>query len=659
MQKSVANGETATTNSIEKIPTQVFDTSLEASCFVAHEIAKLIKERASQNKSVILGLATGSTPTKVYDELVRLHKEEGLSFKNVITFNLDEYFPMDPDRLQSYHRFMNEHLFDSIDIPRQNIHIPDGTIPKEKVAEFCEEYEKKIHESGGIDIQILGIGRTGHIGFNEPGSTKTSNTRLVYLDKMTRVDAASDFFGHEYVPKMAITMGNGTILHAKRIFIIAFSEGKASIVKKAIEGPITTDVAASYLQEHPNSTFILDRSAAEQLVRFKCPWVIKGVSHELHSGFDEQMITKAVVWLSEKVGKPILRLTDSDYENNSLASLLRQEGEAYKVNIGVFQRLKETITGWPAGGKPQNLDIPYNQACSTTPKKIVIFSPHPDDDVICMGGTMIKLVKQGHEVHVAYQTSGNIAVFDHDAIRFADFATEFAKAFKLAGTDSALNIENSVNTALSTKKPGEVDSKEIQIIKGLIRRTEARSAAMTTGCKRENIHFLDLPFYETGRVKKKPLGQEDVDIVKKFLNQIKPDQIYAAGDLTDPHGTHRVCLDAILKAFTELENDKSEWFAKSTVYLYRGAWQEWEPEKITMSVPMSPDELYEKRMAIFKHQSQKDPALFPGSDAREFWQRAECRNKKTAETFDKLGLTEYEAIEVFVSLKDLRRHVKI
>jgi len=650
--------DSTATNPIEKIPTEIFETSLDASKHVANEIAKLIRERAAQGKQVVLGLATGSTPTKLYDELVRLHKQEGLSFKNVITFNLDEYFPMEPHRLQSYHKFMNEHLFDSVDILKENVHIPDGSLPKEKVEAYCENYEKKIQEVGGLDIQILGIGKTGHIGFNEPGSTKVSKTRLVYLDKVTIIDAASDFFGHEYVPKMAITMGIGTIMSARKIYILAFSEGKAGIVKKAIEGPVTSDVAASYLQTHPNTSFILDKSAAEKLQRFECPWTIKGISHEVET-FDEQLMIKAVVWLSQKVNKPILRLKDEDYENNHLASLLRQEGKAFRVNIKVFEHLKNTITGWPAGGKPTNLEIPYNQAFSTTPKKIVIFSPHPDDDVICMGGTMLKLTKQGHEVYVAYQTSGNIAVFDHDARRFADFATEIAKAFNIKGLEELEKIEAGVNASLDGKKAGDIDSKEVQIIKGLIRRTEARSAAIATGVKRENIHALDLPFYETGRVKKKPIGPEDIAIVKNFLNNIKPDQIYAAGDLTDPHGTHRVCLDAILKSFTELENDKSEWFSKCDVFLYRGAWQEWEPEKITMAVPMSPEELYAKRLAIFKHQSQKDPALFPGSDAREFWQRSEARNKKTAEVYDKLGLTEYEAIECFVNLKELRKYVKI
>ena len=649
---------TTISNPIEKIPTEIFETSMDASKHVANEIAKLIRERAAQGKQVVLGLATGSTPTKLYDELVRLHKEEGLSFKNVVTFNLDEYFPMEPHKLQSYHKFMNEHLFDAVDILKENVHIPDGTLPKEKVEAYCENYEKKIQEFGGLDIQVLGIGKTGHIGFNEPGSTKVSKTRLVYLDKVTIIDAASDFFGHEYVPKMAITMGIGTIMGARKIYILAFSEGKAGIVKKAIEGPVTSDVAASFLQTHPNTSFILDKSAAEKLQRFECPWTIKGVSHELET-FDEQLMIKAVVWLSQKVGKPILRLKDEDYENNHLASLLRQEGKAFRVNIKVHEHLKNTITGWPAGGKPTNLEIPYNQAFSTNPKKIVIFSPHPDDDVICMGGTMLKLTKQGHEVYVAYQTSGNIAVFDHDARRFADFATEIAKAFNIKGLEELEKIEAGVNTSLDGKKAGDIDSKEVQIIKGLIRRTEARCAAIATGVKRENIHALDLPFYETGRVKKKPIGPDDIAIVKNFLNNIKPDQIYAAGDLTDPHGTHRVCLDAILKSFTELENDKSEWFSKCDVFLYRGAWQEWEPEKITMAVPMSPEELYAKRLAIFKHQSQKDPALFPGSDAREFWQRSEARNKKTAEVYDKLGLTEYEAIECFVSLKELRKYVKI
>jgi len=658
MDKDFGNGDADLTQ-LEKIPTRVFETALEGSKYVAREIANLVKEKAAKNQIAVLGLATGSTPTKIYDELIRIHKEEGVSFKNVITFNLDEYYPMDPKRLQSYHRYMHEHLFDHIDIPKENINIPDGTLPPEKVEEYCKEYEKKIIDAGGLDIQILGIGRTGHIGFNEPGSSKHSKTRLIYLSKTTIIDAASDFFGYEYVPKMAITMGIGTILIAKRIFLLAWSESKGRIVAKAVEGPVTSEVAASFLQEHPNTTCVIDRAAADHLTRFKCPWTLKGATHEIEIHFDPQMIVKAVVWLSQKVQRPILRLRAEDYEANGLSSLLRQEGDAFQINIKVFSRLRDTITGWPAGGKPQNVDVPYKKAKSTKPQKVVVFSPHPDDDVICMGGTMIKLVKQGHEVHTCYQVSGNIAVFDHDAQRFADFVTEYIKAFGLPGLEKAQEIETKLNEFLKTKQPGEVDTEAIQTIKGLIRKTEARSAAMTCGVPRENIHFLDLPFYQTGTVKKKPLGPEDVEIVRKFLDEIRPNQIYAAGDLTDPHGTHRVCLDAILRALDIFEKEGAEWYKNCEVFLYRGAWQEWEPEKINMAVPMSPDELYEKRLAIFKHQSQKDPPLFPGDDSREFWQRSEARNKLTAKIYDDLGLTEYEAIECFVNLRELRKYIKI
>lgn len=636
----------------------MFDTSADASKYIAAEIANLIKTRAAKGENAVLGLATGSSPTKVYEELVRLHKEEGLSFKNVISFNLDEYYPMKPEKLQSYHRFMKEYLFEHIDILPENINIPDGTLKQDDIEEYCRNYEKKILECGGIDIQLCGIGRTGHIGFNEPGSSKHSKTRLIYLNKITMIDAADSFFGYENVPKMAITMGVGTVLNAKRVIIMAWSESKARIAAKAIEGSVVSEVSASFLQQHANAQFFLDRAAAEHLTRYRCPWVLKGETHEIEIEFDEPTVIKAVVWLSQTVGRPILRLRNEDYDMNGLAALLRKFGDSSKINIKVFSKLRDSITGWPAGGKPQNVDIPYNKAKSLSSKRIVVFSPHPDDDVICMGGTMCKLVRQGHEVHTCYQVSGNIAVFDHDARRFADFATEYAKAF---GIDSERfdQIEAGVNKFLDTKEPAEVDSEDIQKIKNLIRRTEARNAAMACGLKRENIHFLDLPFYKTGTVKKKPLGEEDILIVKNFLDGIKPHYIYAAGDLTDPHGTHRVCLDSILNAFKLFEAEGTEWFKECETYLYRGSWQEWDPEKISVAVPMSPDELYEKRLAIFKHQSQKDPALFPGDDSREFWQRSEDRNKRTAKIFDSLGLTEYEAIEVFVNLKELRRFIKI
>jgi glucosamine-6-phosphate deaminase len=646
---------------MEKIPTVVYKTPTQASYFVAHKIAELIKKRASENRSCVLGLATGNTPIQIYNELIRLHKQEGLSFKNVITFNLDEYYPMQPDKLQSYVRYMREYLFDHIDIPKENINIPTGTLPKEEVEDFCRKYEEKIVDVGGIDIQVLGIGRTGHIGFNEPGSTKKSKTRMVHLDKITQVDAASDFFGVEYVPKYAVTMGIGTILSAKQIYILAFSEGKASIVKKAIEGPITIDVAASFLQDHKSTTFVLDNAAAEQLIRFKCPWTLKGVSSAPKIVWTEQVIKKAVIWLSQTEKKPILRLTESDYEENGLIDLLRLETphSASRVNIRVHRQLTPTITGWPGSGKPEKLDVPvpYGLLKSTKPKTIVIFSPHPDDDVICMGGTMIKLTSQGHTVHVVYQTSGNIAVYDHDALRFADFVTEYLKSFNLPGLKEAQELQNTVKENLKAKTAGDVDPNFVLTIKGLIRKTEARSAAMATGVKEENIHFMDLPFYETGKVKKKPMGEADITIVKNFLDKLKPDQIYAAGDLTDPHGTHRVCLEAIIEAFKIFEKESREWYNKCDIYLYRGSWQEWEPEMVKMAVPMSPEELYLKRLAIFKHQSQKDVALFPGSDSREFWQRAEERNKKTARIFDELGLQEYEALEVFVGYNELKNYL--
>ena len=551
---------------------------------------------------------------------------------------------------------MREYLFDHIDIPRENINIPDGTLPHDKVEEFCKRYEEKIFEAGGIDIQILGIGRTGHIGFNEPGSSKKSQTRLVHLDKITQVDAASDFFGIDYVPRHAITMGIGTILSAKKIYIIAFSESKSFIVKKAIEGPITIDVAASFLQEHNDTTFVLDIAAAEQLVRFKCPWTIKGLIHPLKIDWTDFMIKKAVIWLSQKERKPILRLTESNYEENGLIDLLRMEDNllASRINIKVYRQLSSTITGWPGGGKPDKAEVPYNLLKSVSSKKIVVFSPHPDDDVICMGGTLNKLTKQGHEVHVAYQTTGNIAVFDHDALRFVDFVSEFTKAFNFAENEKITQFQKYVKDNLKGKKPGNIDSQEVLTIKSLIRKTEARSAALSCGVKEENIHFMDLPFYQTGKIKKNPLGLEDIKIVHDFLEKVQPHQIYAAGDLTDPHGTHRVCLEAIMKAFKILEKESSSWFRKSEIFLYRGAWQEWEPERVKMAVPMSPDELYEKRLAIFKHQSQKDPPVFPGADAREFWQRAEERNKQTADIFDKLGLQEYEALEVFVSYDEIK-----
>ena len=621
----------------EKIPVEIFSDSFEASRIVAFEIASSIKLKQAQGKNFVLGLATGSTPISVYSELIRLHKQEGLSFKNVITFNLDEYYPMQPDSLQSYVRFMKENLFDYIDIDPANIHIPDGTLQIEQVTEFCNDYERKIAAVGGIDLQILGIGRTGHIGFNEPGSSVTSLTRLITLDHITRIDAASDFFGDENVPRRAITMGIGTIRKAKKIILMAWGEGKANIIKAAVEGDITEMVPATYLQQHPDAKIVLDNASSSELTRMKTPWLVGSCKWE------DQLVRKGVVWLCQKLNKPVLKLTDRDYTEHGMDDLITEKGPAQLINIKVFNDLQHTITGWP-GGKPNADDTYRPERAKPYPKRVIIFSPHPDDDVISMGGTFLRLVEQNHDVHLAYQTSGNIAVFDDDAIRFIDFVRDFNEIFHLQNKDTAA-LFNQVKGFLKVKTAGEADLHELQKIKAVIRRGEAKAACRFFGLSEEKIHFLDMPFYETGLVKKKPLSETDIQIIADLLEQIKPHQIYAAGDLSDPHGTHRVCLTAIFHAIDMLK--KESWMRDCYMWLYRGAWQEWDIDQIEMAVPISPDELMKKRKAIFKHQSQKDRPLFPGPDSREFWQRAEDRNRTTAKTYDKLGLAEYEAIEAF------------
>jgi glucosamine-6-phosphate deaminase len=625
----------------ERIPLYVYPHASQASKAVAQTIAKLIRERAVQGAKCVLGLATGSTPVGVYDELVRMHREESLSLANVVTFNLDEYYPMQPDELQSYVRFMREHLFDLVDIPQDQWHVPDGTLPSEQVADHCRCYEEEIRGVGGIDIQLLGIGRTGHIGFNEPGSGKTSRTRLITLDRVTRIDAASDFFGQENVPRRALTMGVGTILEARQIIMLAFGEHKSPIVARAVEGEMTASIAASFLQEHPNAMVVLDEAAADGLTRYRSPWLLGPME------WDHAKVRKAVIWLARKFDKPILKLTDEDYNEGGLQDLLADRGPAYSINIAVFRHLQSTITGWP-GGKPAHAKQPGDRPQrrdNIFPKRVLVFSPHPDDDVISMGGTLIRLVDQGHEVHVAYQTSGNIAVFDDDAIRHAEFLAECNQHFEMA-SESAFQLEAHVEEFLHNKKPGQVDSREVQMIKTIVRRSEARAAGRRCGLSSDRLHFLDMPFYETGRVKKKPLSDKDINMVVELLREIRPHQIYAAGDLSDPHGTHRTCLNAVLRAFRECQTE--DWWADSELWLYRGAWHEWDPDEIEMAVPLSPAEVDRKRTAIFKHESQKDRALFPGPDMREFWKRAEDRNRETAQLYDRLGLAEYEAIEGFV-----------
>ena len=613
----------------EKIHNVIFEFSHIASIVVAQEIADLIREKSKQNSHCVLGLATGSSPIKVYEELVRMHKAEGLSFQNVISFNLDEYYPMQKSNVQSYDYFMREHLFNHVDILPEHINIPDGMVSDEDLYQSCVDYEMKIKSVGGIDFQLLGIGRTGHIGFNEPGSHLNSGTRNIKLDNITRVDAAPAFLGIDNVPTKAITMGIGTVSTAKRIVLLAWGANKADILKKTIEGDITSHVPATYLQNHNNTTFVLDEGASEELTRIKTPWLVTSCV------WSETLKLKAVLWLSELTDKSILKLTDKDYNNNGMSGLLSAVGNAYDLNIKIFNKMQHTITGWPAG-KPNADDTNRPERADIPKKRIIIFSPHPDDDVISMGGTFDRLVEQGHEVHVAYQTSGNIAVSDEEALKFAEIS--------LALTADSEEPKRLINF-LKHKTDQVIDSPEMLRLKALIRRSESLAATRYLGLEDSNVHFLNLPFYETGMVKKNNLSQKDIDIVCELIEDIKPHQIYAAGDLADPHGTHKVCLDALFESLEVLKH--KSYMEDCWVWLYRGAWHEWEPYQIEMAVPMSPDQVLKKRHAIFYHQSQKDGVMFQGDDNREFWVRVEDRNKLTAKKYNDLGLADYAAIEAF------------
>jgi glucosamine-6-phosphate deaminase len=606
------------------LPCFVFSSHEHLARHVAAMIAGVIRERAAGGQKAVLGLPTGSTPVGIYRELIRLHRDEGLDLASVVTFNLDEYLGLGSDRLQSYRRWMHEHFFKDVNIAPENIHIPDGLTPPERLDAHCREYEAAIEAAGGIDIQLLGIGRNGHIGFNEPFSAKNCRTRVCTLDPVTRRDAASDFFSEENVPMQAITMGLGTIFDARKIVLIALGEHKAGIIRETAEGPPTPRVPACYLREHPNATLLLDSAAAGKLTASTTPWLLGKVD------WTDALIKRAMLWLSEKTGKALLKLDDDDFREHNLHQLLRHHGPAQSVAHRVFRWMMDTIEYHPAGREP---------------KRIICFSPHPDDDVISMGGTLIRLVEDRHEVHVAYMTSGNIAVFDHDARQIADLVTEFNRLFGIDSVKSR-ELEERVARALADKTPGDSDSPEVLAIKSLIRWSEAKAGAIVAGCREENLHFLDLPFYRTGTIAKKPLTAADVAIVRKLIDEIRPAQIYVAGDLSDPHGTHRVCADAIFRAIEAIQHDGG---TRPEVLLYRGAWQEWAPHEIDIAVPLSPRDLELKRAAIFRHESQKDSALFPGpDDPREFWQRAEDRNRHTAALYNQMGLPEYYALEGFV-----------
>ncbi|KMQ65384.1 glucosamine-6-phosphate deaminase [Chryseobacterium angstadtii] len=638
MLKSTIDFSTGFEKRFEKIETVIFTDSLSASKSVAKEISDLIRVKQSQKQPCILGLATGSSPKSLYAELVRMHKEEGLSFKNVVTFNLDEYYPMEPDSIHSYVRFMKELLLDKVDILPENYHIPDGTLSKEEIADYCTDYELKIEALGGIDLQVLGIGGNGHIGFNESGSLQNSKTRLVALDHITRVAASNEFLGLSNTPRTAITLGVKKIMEAKRVILLAWGESKSNIIKESVEGPVTNLVPASYLQEHKNVTFVLDQGAAHKLTRINTPWLVEKIE------WTDVLIRKAVLGLAQKIKKPILKLTDSDYIENGMSDLLADKGPAYDINIQIFNKLQHTITGWP-GGKPGADDSNRPERKTPAKKRVLIFSPHPDDDIISMGGTFIRLHQQGHEVHVAYQTSGNIAVADSEALRFANFVCDYNEMFGIENGPAKKIFDKAVKF-LQNKKNSDIDIPEVRHIKGLIRKGEARSTCYYVGIPDSQIHFLEMPFYETGRIEKKPLSKEDIEIVTDIIDKVKPHQIFAAGDLADPHGTHKVCLDAIFESVKNLR--PNEYMKDCWLWLYRGAWKEWSIEEIEMAVPLSPDQILEKRYGVFKHQSQKDGVVFQGTDMREFWQRAEERNRETAETYHKMGLATYAAMEAFV-----------
>jgi glucosamine-6-phosphate deaminase len=609
----------------ERVPVVILEHDQIART-LAERIAAVIRERREADRAPVLGLATGSTPIGIYRELIRMHREEGFSFSDVITFNLDEYYPMSPESIHSYHRYMWENLFEHIDIRPENVHIPPGEVPRDEVEAACEAYESAIRAAGGIDFQLLGIGKTGHIGFNEPGSGADSRTRLIALDTVTRRDAAADFFGEDNVPTEAITMGVASILDAREVALIATGEHKAEVIRRSVEGEPDPDVAATYLQDHADATFYLDPAAAAELTRVKTPWVVGEVR------WTRELEIRALIWLSESTGKSLLKLDSVDYREHHLSALLARYGSAGPLNGEVFNALISRIRGrskLPSG------------------KQIVVFSPHPDDDVISMGGILNKLHQNGNEITVAYQTSGNIAVFDHEVRRYLDFLRRFSRDFEVE-TDRLGALTAEFETFLESKTPGEVDTPAVQRIKRRIREAEAVSGIETFGMDREQACFLDLPFYQTGKVRKDPIGPEDVEITLELLEERHPEMVFVAGDLSDPHGTHRMCLEAVERALERFTGEPPE------VWYYRGAWQEWPVSEADVLVPLSEEELRTKINAIFKHQSQKDRAPFPGQDDREFWQRVEERNRDTARVVDCLGLPEYFAMEAYVVRRDGR-----
>ena len=628
----------------EKVPTDIFPTIEEGAIDIANHLEADIKKREQEGRKYIMGVGSGSSLTPIFHELIKRHQAGKLSFKNVVVFNAYEYFPLSEENVNRGINQLKERFLNHIDIDVDNIFTPDGTIAQNDVQEHCRQYEQHIKELGGLDVILLGIGRMGNIATNEPGSSITSASRLILIDETSREEMKMSFGSQESVPPCSITMGVSTILSARKIFLTAWGEEKAEIIKKTVEGKVSDAIPASFLQTHNDAHVVIDLSAAAKLTRIQHPWLVASCK------WTDKLVRSALVWLCQITGKPLLKLTNKDYNENGLSELLALYGSAYNANIKIFNDLQHTITGWP-GGKPDADDTYRPERAKPFPKRVIVFSPHPDDDVISMGGTLRRLVQQGHDVHVAYETSGNIAVGDEEVVRFMHFINGFNQLFANEQDEVIKSKYKEIKEFLKNKKEGDIDSQDIRTIKGLIRRGEARTASTFNQIPLDHVHFLDLPFYESGKIEKLPMGEADVNIVRELITKVKPHQIYVAGDLADPHGTHRKCTDAVLAAIDLEKEAKAEWLKDCRVWMYRGAWAEWEIENIEMCVPISPEELRAKRNSILKHQSQMESAPFLGNDERLFWQRSEDRNRGTAKLYDDLGLACYEAMEAFVEYK--------
>jgi len=628
----------------EKVPTDIFPTIEEGAIDIANHLETDIKKREQEGRKYVMGVGSGSSLTPIFQELIKRHQAGKLSFKNVVVFNAYEYFPLSEENVNRGINQLKERFLNHIDIEAENIFTPDGTIAQNDVQEHCRQYEQHIKELGGLDVILLGIGRMGNIATNEPGSSITSASRLILIDETSREEMKMSFGSQESVPPCSITMGVSTILSARKIFLTAWGEEKAEIIKKTVEGKVSDAIPASFLQTHNDAHVVIDLSAAAKLTRIQHPWLVASCK------WTDKLVRSALVWLCQITGKPLLKLTNKDYNENGLSELLALYGSAYNANIKIFNDLQHTITGWP-GGKPDADDTYRPERANPFPKRVIVFSPHPDDDVISMGGTLRRLVQQGHDVHVAYETSGNIAVGDEEVVRFMHFINGFNQLFANEQDEVIKSKYKEIKEFLKNKKEGDIDSQDIRTIKGLIRRGEARTASTFNQIPLDHVHFLDLPFYESGKIEKLPMGEADVNIVRELITKVKPHQIYVAGDLADPHGTHRKCTDAVLAAIDLEKEAKAEWLKDCRVWMYRGAWAEWEIENIEMCVPISPEELRAKRNSILKHQSQMESAPFLGNDERLFWQRSEDRNRGTAKLYDDLGLACYEAMEAFVEYK--------